>query len=525
MHSRTPSMTSINSAYAGAANAATYGTVPAGRGGLKGTSGDEGYHLPTIVRGQGHRSLQQKNLSSGDEHRRRSILPGNNPSSPINHRLSFIYADRAPGVLEDALFTSHVKSSSRTTISPQPSKSTLPPSRNSPRTKATFPRSGPANTNGPIIKTPKWAQSQFYDGDDDDSFQANGDSSNERVPLITAPSQIRDYSASFRNNNAGNRRFKSYKSRNRLTSSGKMPAMGGHGGSYDSPSRRRSARYYRGPSQAGRTGGESQCWPGLAGTAILIVTLLILTMLTLGFVFQTSRNLENVVIRNLTNIVVSEEELVMDVLVSAGNPNILPVVMGETINIDVFARSDQITDKDGGKVVFRISSDALNFEDDDNEQEPPVQDSDDREENNERMTDPEPIFLRRTRWPPWHRDDPDDPTKPPKNITEGTSLLLGTIHALEAPLSFPATSFRPGPSKTTQKGQMKLFGPAVNSTDGIEKWRKVISAEFELIVRGTMKYRAPIGGRERAVAVEWRGNVDPKGNRVWNGYDWVEGEV
>lgn len=70
MHSRTPSMTSINSAYTG--SNATYGTVPAGRG--RG-SNDEGYNFPTMTRAQ-HRSLQQKNASSGDENRRRSILPG-----------------------------------------------------------------------------------------------------------------------------------------------------------------------------------------------------------------------------------------------------------------------------------------------------------------------------------------------------------------------------------------------------------------------------------------------------------------
>ena len=72
MHSRTPSMTSINSAYTGA-NAA-YGTVPAGRGR---SSNDEGYNFPTMIRGQG-RSLHQKNPSSSDENRRRSILPGQN---------------------------------------------------------------------------------------------------------------------------------------------------------------------------------------------------------------------------------------------------------------------------------------------------------------------------------------------------------------------------------------------------------------------------------------------------------------
>ena len=69
---------------------------------------------------------------------------------------------------------------------------------------------------------------------------------------------------------------------------------------------------------------------------------------------------------------------------------------------------------------------------------------------------------------------------------------------------------------------MKLLDPAVNATDGPEKWKKCIQWNFELIVRGTMKYRAPIGGRERAVAVEWKGTVDPLGNRIWNGDSWVE---
>lgn len=71
MHSRTPSMTSINSAYTSAN--ATYGTVPAGRGGGRGGSNDESYNFPTMTRAQ-NRSLQQKPIT--DENRRRSILPG-----------------------------------------------------------------------------------------------------------------------------------------------------------------------------------------------------------------------------------------------------------------------------------------------------------------------------------------------------------------------------------------------------------------------------------------------------------------
>jgi hypothetical protein len=75
MHSRTPSMTSINSAYTG--GNATYGTVPAGRG--RGGSNDEGYHFPTMTRTQGRSFQPPKNVSSSDENRRRSILPGKLP--------------------------------------------------------------------------------------------------------------------------------------------------------------------------------------------------------------------------------------------------------------------------------------------------------------------------------------------------------------------------------------------------------------------------------------------------------------
>jgi hypothetical protein len=255
--------------------------------------------------------------------------------------------------------------------------------------------------------------------------------------------------------------MKGYKSRNRIPSSKQQSQI------HANYERRRSSRFTRPPE-------HSRCWPGLAGTAILVLTLLILTMLTVGFVFQTSRSLENVEIRNITNVVVSREELVMDVLINAGNPNILPVIAGDILVIDIFARSEHFTDSHAP-----------------NRRGMPF-------------------------WPPFTQ-----PHDPPHNVTEGTSLLLGTVHTLEAPVSFPPTSFK-RESYTTQKGQLKLVSPAVNATDGAEKWKKCILFNFELIVRGTIRYRAPIGGRERAVAVEWRGTVDPLGNRVWNRREWEE---
>jgi Vacuolar segregation subunit 7 len=412
MHSRTPSMTSISSAYAG--NAA-YGTVPAGRGR---SSHDEGYSFPTVTRAQ-VRSLHQKSQAVNDENRRRSILTGFYLKSPIL-------------ILDDSPFAMNGKVPLREAAPPRPPQ-TIPASR-SPRPKGTFPR-------GPV-KTPKWAQSQFYDDDDDP------DSSSERVPLMP-----RDPNRSFR-------RFKGYKSRARQPSSKQQAQIQAN---YE---RRRNGRL-------NKASEDSQCWPGIAGTAVLVVTLLVLSMLTMGFVFQTSRSLEGVVIQNVTNVIVSHDELIMDVLVRAGNPNFLPVVIGDNINIDIFARSDHFDGKS------RHSSRSL--------------------------------------WPPWDSDPVNK--KPPKN--EQGSLLLGTIHLLEETLSFPSESFKPDPF-TVQKGQMKLVGPAVNATDGPEKWNNCIQFDFELIVRGTMKYKAPIGGRERAVAVEWRGTIDPLGNQVWKDDSWVD---
>lgn len=352
----------------------------------------------------------------------------------------------------------HVQNPTLNTISPQPSRGSLHPQR-SPRGKQTLPRGGGT------VKTPKWAQSQFYDGDDDDSYATH--EPNDRVPLLP------------RDTNRSTKRFKGYKSRNRVVStkqSGQVQT------GYE---RRRSGRFQHSPQQ-------SKCWPGLAGTAILVFTLLVLTMITLGFVFQTSRSLENVTLTNITNIVVSEQELVMDLLLKAGNPNILPVVAGDHLTIDVFARSDHFNDLLRPKTKRVGKKRAIPF------------------------------------WPPsWDKDSEDkegeDEPKPKvtPNVTEGTSLLLGTITNLEAPLTFPPTTFKKIPF-TTQKGQMKLVAPAANATDGHEKWKKCIMFPFELILRGTMKYRAPIGGRERAVALEWRGTVDPLLNKIWNGEEWKE---
>jgi hypothetical protein len=87
MHSRTPSMTSINSAYTGPNT--TYGTVPAGRAPRSST--DEGYNFPTMTRAQG-RSLQGPNSKHPpqDENRRRSILPGP-PRLPLLLVCMYVY--------------------------------------------------------------------------------------------------------------------------------------------------------------------------------------------------------------------------------------------------------------------------------------------------------------------------------------------------------------------------------------------------------------------------------------------------
>src|SRR6202035_4294873 len=120
--------------------------------------------------------------------------------------------------------------------------------------------------------------------------------------------------------------------------------------------------------------------------------------------------------------------------------------------IDVFARSDHFQDPPQPKTNRVGKRRAIPFW-------PPSWEDDSKNEKNKKEEDPKP--------------------KVTPNITEGTSLLLGTITNLEAPLTFPPTAFKKIPF-TTQKGQMKLLAPAANATDGHEKWKKCIMFPFEL---------------------------------------------
>ena len=98
--------------------------------------------------------------------------------------------------------------------------------------------------------------------------------------------------------------------------------------------------------------------------------------------------------------------------------------------------------------------------------------------------------------PPEHTQDGIDKGTDPISDPEGDSqtMLLGRVFRFDSPLSFGSTPWTWSPS--TSKGQIRLPQPG-NKTEegGTERWERVLQHEFELIVRGVVKYQLPLNSR------------------------------
>lgn len=210
-------------------------------------------------------------------------------------------------------------------------------------------------------------------------------------------------------------------------------------------------------------------WRGIR-RAIWIMSSLVAVLLTgfvFGFVLATNRPLQNVSVVDITELLISEQELVFDIVVKAFNPGILSVVV-PFLDIDVFAK--------------------------------PIVSKDDKDEKD-------------------------------KNI-----LLLGNIDEFDVPLRFEGGFFTR--HAQSAMGEVRLNDPGVprNATldSGVplmlrvpdkdkgdkdkepltpeERWKKICSEPFELIVRGVLKYDLPLFHKGQSTTVSKSVKVTPHKN-------------
>jgi len=211
-------------------------------------------------------------------------------------------------------------------------------------------------------------------------------------------------------------------------------------------------------------GRSSACW-------IFLFMFFMAGVLTLGFVVVTTEPLQEVHIERLRNIVASEQELMLDLVVSARNPNIIGVSV-DTLNLDVFAITKHAKPEDG-----TYSSHRSSFHN--------------RRKNNFLVPrDDSPLD------PPDFDDDPGVDT-----------ILLGSIHVFDSPLSFAGFPWQHEDSIST--GAVTLTNPGKTSNRTIE-WERAIKYNFDLEIKGVLKYRLPLTSDVKRAPVTYKVTVKPQ---------------
>ncbi|PMD44310.1 hypothetical protein L207DRAFT_421290 [Hyaloscypha variabilis F] len=205
-----------------------------------------------------------------------------------------------------------------------------------------------------------------------------------------------------------------------------------------------------------------------AGCLVLSVMIIFVISGALGFLFATTQPLENVEILALKNVLASEQDVIFDMKVQARNPNLVTVMIDST-DLVIIAKS-----KYAGT---------------DSEWWQHPQDHD-------------------LKWGMRKRDD--DPMDPPSGDDPDTSpnFEIGHVYGFDSPLYFEASPFRH--ELTSSSGQIRIIHPGNKTVPaGSERWGRVLQHEFELIVRGTLKYTLPLNQKLRSISVKGQVMVKP----------------
>ena len=288
-------------------------------------------------------------------------------------------------------------------------------------------------------------------------------------------------------------------------------------------------------------------WLGrFAGCIITVATIILVVTGTIGFMFATSKPLQDVKVLDMTDILVSQQEIMLDLIVQALNPNMIGVTV-QSMDVNMFAKSsyvrdDKDKDKDGGggdkdKDKDKDKNPGEGTEGDlflgsvalarKNGEWEVLEHGKTQHDQSHLLEEKEPGGKLRTapssttrhREQTWQKNSALFPPK--KGVDEGTdpdpnlpdqedrqTMLLGRIYQLDSPLSFDASPFYNYPS--ISKAGLRLAKPG-NRTEkgGTERWERVILHPFELIVRGILKYQLPLSGRMRTTSISASVVVNP----------------
>lgn len=208
--------------------------------------------------------------------------------------------------------------------------------------------------------------------------------------------------------------------------------------------------------------------------AILIAAIVVILIMC-------SKPLDSVHVKDIQNVLASEQEIMLDLHVHAINPNLLAIQVSD-LDVNIFAKSKHV----GTSSLWRSGhaqtpSRKIRSQSRSNnaasQQAPP-------------LLDPSDIISHFDGGVDEGTDPIDDPT------TDSQTMLLGQIFEFDSPLIFDASPIRL--HSLGSVGEVRLAKPGNRTEEGgSERWEHVLQYDFELIVRGVMKYSLPISSRLR----------------------------
>ncbi|KAI5776633.1 vacuolar segregation subunit 7-domain-containing protein [Geopyxis carbonaria] len=249
-----------------------------------------------------------------------------------------------------------------------------------------------------------------------------------------------------------------------------------------------------------------------AGCIVAVVTIVMILTGIGGFLVATTNALVGVKILNVTDVLVSKQEIMLDLVVEAINPNAIAVTIG-SMDVNLFAKSahvreggdDRDLDEEGEswklstvantKEIINSYAQKIPTRD----QQSPI-----KEHTGPMYRKAQSRHFQITGNVDEGTDPPDD--LPPENDKE--TMLLGRIFSFDSVLNFDGTPFRRLPGQSI--GELRLAKPG-NKTEegGTERWERVLLHPFELIVRGVLKYQLPLSGKTRTAPISGSVMIHP----------------
>ena len=217
-----------------------------------------------------------------------------------------------------------------------------------------------------------------------------------------------------------------------------------------------------------------------ASCLVLTVMLMLVISGAIGFMFATSQPLEDIELVKISGVIASEQELMFDLMVRAHNPNVV-VVTVDSADMEVFAKSPHAgTDSEWWRRPH--NSDSASTYDNNNN-------------NNNNNSDHNSTNVDALGNEP--RDQPDS----------SPNFLLGKFTEFDNPLSFEGSFFHHGLS--TSRSGVRIRRPGNGTDGGSERWERILDDEFDLIIKGVLRYSLPLSQRVRSALIEGRTTVKP----------------